>query len=348
MEPPVVAALIAAGASIVLSVWNVITSRISNRALQDWKLEGDEQLARLNAELGHKRASDDARLSYEFSARRRLYEELEPLTFQLVDSADSAYARILDLARAGRDGRLDGPEGWLVDQDDDYFLVSTVFRLTTPMALLRIWHRRLTLVDLTLDPLVAYRYVLGRLLSQTFSEDHFLAAAPPILPYNPTVAPAQTHRRPGRERQGIYIGRVEAAADAMLVRDDERPRVMTFAEFETGLADMDGELHQRMRPFINLFTGFHPARRPVAWRILVAQAHLHRALFTTRRPPDEGKTGAAEALVIPEVDRNAFDWRDAQHMRGVPDVEVLTAPFDAAVARLAPQVEHNLALLRGL
>jgi len=287
VEPPVVAALIAAGASVVLGVWSVVTTRLNNRALQDWKREGDEQLAHLNAELGRRRASDDARLSYEFSARRRLYEELEPLTFQLVDAADSAYVRITDLARAGRDGRLDGPDGWLADRGDAYFLLSTVYRLTTPMALLRIWHRRLTLVDLTLDSLVAYRYVLGRLLSLTFSEDHFLAASPPALPYNPTRAPSRKHRGSGQERQGIYIGRVEAAADAMLVRDDERLRVMTFGEFEAGLADAGSELHKRMRPVMDLFTGFHPARRPVAWRILVAQAHLHRALFTMRRSPDQ-------------------------------------------------------------
>jgi hypothetical protein len=348
VEPPVLAALIAASASIVLGVWNVITTRINNRALQDLKREGDEQLAYLNAELGRQRASDDARLSYEFSARRRLYEELEPLTFQLVDAADSAYVRISDLARAGRDGRLDGPDGWLADRQDAYFLVSTVYRLTTPMALLRIWHRRLTLIDLSLDYLIAYRYVLGRLLSLTFSEDHFLAASPPALPYNPTSAGARKHRRPGQEQQGIYIGRVEAAVDAMLVREDERLRVMTFAEFETGLADTRSELHMRMGPFMDLFTGFHPARRPVAWRILVAQAHLHRALFTTRRPPDEGPKGVTEALVIPDADRTPFDWRDAQHLHRVPDADVLRAPFEAAVSRLATQVERNLALLRGL
>jgi hypothetical protein len=61
--------------------------------------------------------------------------------------------------------------------------------------------------------------------------------------------------------------------------------------------------HSPMAPafdsLVELFSGFHPARKPVLWRVLVTQYLLYRAL------PDENPE--LEPLTPDEIER--FDWR---------------------------------------
>ena len=50
-------------------------------------------LARLESELRQKETRADAKLAYEFEARKKLYHECEPLLFQLSDAAERAESR---------------------------------------------------------------------------------------------------------------------------------------------------------------------------------------------------------------------------------------------------------------
>src|SRR5258706_56753 len=67
----------------------------------------------------------------EYDARKRLYEEVEPLLFQLFENANHALNRIRNLARASRDGQL---ESWLAQQGDSYYLRSTLHSFLVPLA----------------------------------------------------------------------------------------------------------------------------------------------------------------------------------------------------------------------
>src|SRR5215471_12123488 len=239
MDPAVIVALIGAGSASLVAGWTFLATRANQRDNESTKQENAEKLARLNAQLQSLQAIGSARLAYEYDARKRLYEETEPLIFQLIGACDSAYIRVLDLARSARDGHLTGPSNWLDAGKEDYFLLSTVHRLAVPLAIIRLWHRRLTLVDLTLDRLIGYRYVLGRQLLLSFSEDFYLAAAGSPITYDPD--------RDGS--QGLYIGVVERAVDAFLVGADDKLRVMAFGEFESGCLDR-GDLWKSVSPLV--------------------------------------------------------------------------------------------------
>ncbi len=82
-----VVALIGAG-------WGIAAAFIAARAQQ--------RVVRLTASLGEQRAESDARRSYEYEARKRLYNVYEPLRVRLLDCTDNAVRQIVDLV--GRPG----------------------------------------------------------------------------------------------------------------------------------------------------------------------------------------------------------------------------------------------------
>jgi hypothetical protein len=77
-----VVALIGGASSIVAAV-------IAFRAQQ--------RVARLTASLDERRAESDARRSYEYEARKRLYSVYEPLRSRMLDCTDNAVRQIVEI-----------------------------------------------------------------------------------------------------------------------------------------------------------------------------------------------------------------------------------------------------------
>ncbi|MGY1760868.1 hypothetical protein ACI79G_07940 [Geodermatophilus sp. SYSU D00779] len=329
MEPPVIAALIAATASLLVAGWNFIATRRNQHRLEDIRQQNAIELEQVRAQLQRTRATEDARQSYEFEARKRLYTTIEPLLFELTGAAESAFVRITDLARAARTGRLEDPNGWLSDPDQ-YFLLSTAHRLTVPLSITRIWQRQLTLVDLNLDPLIRFRFAASKRLMLSWSEDFALASAAPSIVYDPTL----------HGRQGMYIGEVERLADALIVEEANGRRVMSFGQFEAAHRSGDPTFSAALAPLTSVLRGFHPGRRPVTWRILIAQAHLYQLLLTVKRDPTEELHKLGEAMMrIPAESRSDFDWGELPD--GVSSNN-LSASFAAAEAHLLPELRRTL------
>jgi hypothetical protein len=91
------------------------------RELEDFKASRQEELERRKAVLQGELQKDleqfrsdilaetslrNARLAYEFDARKRLYAKVEPLLFQLFDAAEGAYHGVASLARTAKRGEL--------------------------------------------------------------------------------------------------------------------------------------------------------------------------------------------------------------------------------------------------
>jgi hypothetical protein len=64
-----------------------------------------QRVARLSASLREKGAEADARRSYEYEARKRLYHVYEPLRVRLLDCTDNAVRQIVDLVGRAGPGR---------------------------------------------------------------------------------------------------------------------------------------------------------------------------------------------------------------------------------------------------
>jgi hypothetical protein len=282
MNAQVLAAIATAIASLLVAAAGLVAARRTGRELE-----------RLKAELAERTAARNAKLAYEFEARKRLYHECGPLLFQLSEFAERALGRITGLARTAAEGKLDPGPSWL---RRGYYSRSTYYRLLAPLAVGRLLQKRLTHLDLSLEPVIHWQYALVKQIADSFTDDFDLAGKAtsdlPIdgkerLDYDPHNAEAETLRRDDPAKywqQGIPRGILDNAIDSLLQRDtDGTLQVLEFREFEERMQDAASPVGKCFARISYLFAEFHPRTRPVLWRILVAQAHLYRALLAARQ-----------------------------------------------------------------
>jgi hypothetical protein len=323
LSTAVVTALIAAGVSIIISVWTAI-----------WSRRSEQRLTLLEDTLAEARAERDAQRDYLYEARKRLYTEFQPLLFQLIEQCESSRNRIFGLAEAGRDGHLQpGQPGWL---DSGYYLYSTIYRMLAPLVIVRLARRRLTVVDLSVDPQVRFQYAMAKQLHVTWNETWELAASEPAIPYDPHHPDAIRLARTQPEVYGyqhIVAGYLDQAVDALIVRNDSTDRCMSYGEFEDAISGARTPLQDRTGEFAALFTGFHPQLEPVLWRTLLAQAHLFQALIESFEVSGQGPTPGD---AFRSQDSALFDWRTAESE--VSFDEAVTAPLAAVRGFLRERV----------
>jgi hypothetical protein len=247
-SPSIVAAIIAAVASLVVAIVTAVFTRRQSIALK---------------ELEAAQAEDNARIAYNYEARKRLYAVCEPLLFQAMEQAEDARSRICSLAKAARTGNLmaDGA-GWLA-RSDGYYFKSTVYSLLAPITTFSILQRRLTTIDLGLDETVRAKYEMLKLVFFSFSKDWEIAE------YGGDSGKLEYDRNrtdpgePGREEllrdspqryapQGLYRGMIYVVAEALISKAGESAkgsdpalapeRCMTFGEFQREWDRAESEL----------------------------------------------------------------------------------------------------------
>ncbi len=357
MPPALIVALIAAGASLLVALVSALAAYLAQKrsienqaALQRYQVE----LKRLQAELDDRRAERDARRDYEYEALKRMYQECSPLLFVLVEQAGSAYGRIQGLAHTASQGNLDGPDSWLTARRYRYYRLSTEYRLLAPLATLKLLQHRLTQFDLSLEPGIRLMYGLARHAGRVIGDDFDLAQAGATpLAYEPHHAQAQSlaQAQPAVYwQQGVPSGILDNAIESLLVRDSgAAPRVMSFLEFENARTLEDGHTRNAFERIAYLVADFHPRRRPVFWRVLLATASIYRALLRVadRHAENIASLSAAQLLATVDAERARFDWRADPH--NADDGEAIEHAHAAVAAYLnlsvAPTVERDLAAL---
>jgi hypothetical protein len=355
-NPQVTAALITASVSalvtVALGIWLAFFNRRAQSALEKLRSGLTEQsqssIEKLKNELAQQKAERDAWLDYEYEARKRLYQEYEPLLFQLVELSEQALYRIYGFVRVASQGNLEpGPQGYLSLNSNytDYYLLSTMYRLISPLAIYKLIRRRLTLFDLTVDSLINYQYRLAKYLYLSFSDDFDFARREPEIEYDPLVREWKKERiyNPAKYwRQGIPGGLLDNAVEALIVREpDGLLRLMSFGEFDTAYHQAESEAHKKFELVSDLFLDFHPRNRPVLWRILVTQAHIYMTLRCIREiKPARTDGGDMSGKAIPSTRqwesisdaerRSNYDWRQPGERGTHFDDEVLHQPFAVA------------------
>jgi hypothetical protein len=119
------------------------------------------------------------------------------------------------------------------------------------------------------------------------------------------------------------------------VNGDRFSRCMTYGEFARAWDDDGSALHATRALFLELLRGFHPARKPVLWRVLIAQHLLYSALL--RDAPLEAPPTPLSDPQIAEL-----DWR--KHADEADDAEI-RAPVRAAEAYVAGKLADVAARL---
>lgn len=297
-----------------------------------WKRRSDDKLARLNAQLTETQERRKAQRDYEYEARKRLYAELQPLFFQLAEASDNAYWRVHGLANSAREGRLTGPSSRLRSQSRNY-LPSTVYRFMVPLVLLRLCQRRLTVVDLSLEPEIHHQYILARLYYRSWNAARALteSGSHPIRyePYRgkPEVLAAYTDL-PVTTRQHLNFQQIEQMVESLITED--RPtnllRCMTYGEFVEAYRDEKSRVRRSCARIVRLFENFHPASKPVLWRILISQAHISKALGNAS--DKEPNSIVSPVDIITDEERKGLDWRSNDSETTFE--EAVAGPFSAA------------------
>jgi hypothetical protein len=307
MSSEVVIALIAAFASVVVSVITAVLTYLTKRRT-------DADLAQLNHSFTLARSERDAQRDYEYEARKRLYAELQPLMFQLVERCNRSFERIQAVASWAREDKMDRfDKMW---EDDPYPMISTVWDLISPLVLVRLSQTKLTFVDLTTDSFVRSQYVLARALYDIWTRGNELADVRPVLEYDDTV---------GETRQHILPGHLDRLLDEMILGEAGGYQYsMSFGAFSEAVLKKDSRLRDCSQRVIWVLTDFHPTHKQVLWRLLIANAHICQALIKT----STSDTAVHPLDALSPDDYDKFDWRRSND--GASHEEAIEIPFAAA------------------
>jgi hypothetical protein len=294
LEPQVLAAMITGGLALLGACISIALSLRERRYVRRQETE----LAKLKAELEEQRSSREAYRAYKFDALKRLYDECEPLLFQLIEHSsytlkkcrDFGYPRTWHELAAKRQNTDPECGYWMLTDSSE--AIASLYELLAPVAVFRLLREKITVVDLSLDSRVWIQYLLARQLYDTFHDDAALAAIPPLHPYDPLT---EDWRRKRLNEPAIYWwqgmsrGRLDSAIDILIKIDEvtRRRQLVTFGEFESlykQLYNSENREHQKVIGIAaNAIYGFQPNERPIFWRLLLTQAHLHRALQRTNQ-----------------------------------------------------------------
>jgi hypothetical protein len=350
MSPTILTALVAAVAAIVVALINTVVALRGQRALRIQQ----EEIATLTDKFQRRRSRSEAWMEYQFEARRRLYDQCEPLFFQLADASDYALRKCHDLAKPHvwkelepRRENLDAQGHWMLCDSTE--LIATAHALFTPIVVFCLLRERMTQVDFSLDRGVWFRYLLARQLYETFQDDFVLAAIEPRLKYDPLTSDWRKKRLENPAIywwQGISRGRLERAVHHLTVEGSTigTRRVINFGEFEDFYRKVfrsDDLIAQKTLGIAcNPLYHFTLPTRPVFWRIFIAQIHLHCAL--RRPPPSDIASLAADAARMKKFLRlenyREFDWLGCDSHTGSffePVLDYLAVRLAAPLKRAA-------------
>jgi hypothetical protein len=343
----IVAAVAAGSFALIIAIYNSGAIRRQEKEGARRAKEMEELRASLQLELQKssfkftdEQEARKAELEYRYEARKKMYERFEPLLFQLFQHAEYALDRIKNLTKPEVWEELqttqDGPESM---GNTYYELTSTLYGLFAPLVVARSMSRRLTLLDLSLEPRIHLQYLLASKIYASVKDDFKLAGFPPEnpLPYDPFAAGWRELRKTNPAKywwQGLTMGRLENVLDMMTIRDQDRAdeRLMSFGEFERLYLRIaaEGQAWERKALGVaaNPLYDFSPAGRPVYWRMLIVQARLYQALllrtdaFIAAGPMTEESWRALMHL----EDREEFDWKVP--VTGAPTLEQTIAATD--------------------
>ncbi|HJP91542.1 MAG TPA: hypothetical protein VJ875_06275 [Pyrinomonadaceae bacterium] len=292
----------------------------------DLTAKNQEEIEFLRATLGEQGKERDARRDYEYEAHKRLYVECEPLLFQLADLAEHGYHRVHSLARTARRGNL--PD-WL--SGNSYYLRSTIYKLLAPSVIFRLIQQRLTFVDVTLDAYIANQYRLLKLLYLTFTDSFDFASIEPKIEYDPDAKDSGSKRKSKPQtywRQGLYLGALDNAMDALLVTSNDKARLKTYGEFELEYMDPTSDTYQRLIRVTDILYAFHPHDRPVLWRMLCTQTLIYKKIIQSQSAAGESTSRVGLASVSPQIPEGGLDWR--KNAAEASDDEALLTPQKVA------------------
>ncbi|KZK28110.1 hypothetical protein A4F85_09795 [Delftia sp. GW456-R20] len=254
--------------------WLLTEKLINNRLAKDLKQFDAKLTTAVNAARAEVEAQYKERVelvlgdaaadrAYRSEARKRLYQALGPLRFQLLVAAaewTNRVARIGLKSSGSYDMSLQG-----------HFLRSTAYRLLRLLAIAELIERQSAFADFMVDPdmrtLLKFKRQAGQCLSSA------------------DVSMAHPDEDWTSQKQHVFSDVLSNLAAAMIVKDAGTgiERVVRFDEFQRRFEDDD--LWKELHPVPALMVGFTPNSRPILWLRMLALSQLCIGLLEAQGEP---------------------------------------------------------------
>ncbi len=204
-------------------------------------------------------AKRQALLDYEYNAKKRLYEAVGPLRFQLLIACRDVVRRVSGHARAQR---------WNMDPTD-YYGSNTLYRLLRPLAVCTLIERKMNAADFSVDPrtLELLKFEVGAYRMLTNRDP---------LPYYDRLDWAT-------QSQHVFRDNLRRASTALIKEDsDQGLAVMDYTEFLDTFHDPVAD--ERLAPLARILKNAHSSMvdNPVFWTRIVGYAYLCQQFIATQ------------------------------------------------------------------
>lgn len=198
-------------------------------------------------------AKRQAMLDYEYNAKKRLYEAVGPLRFQLLIACRDVVRRVSGHTRA---------TNWNLDPAE-YYGKNTMYRLLRPLAICTLIERKMNAADFSVDPrtIDLLRFEVGAY--------RMLTNRDPLPYYDDSKLDWAT------QSQHVFRDNLRRASTALIERSDASGgSVMDYAEYLETFDDPADD--ERLRPLALILLGAKGtlADNPVFWTRVVGYAFL--------------------------------------------------------------------------
>ena len=202
-------------------------------------------------------AKRQALLDYEYNAKKRLYEVIGPLRFQLLIACRDVVRRVSGRTRS---------RSWNMDPAG-YYGSNTLYRILRPLAICTLIERKMNAADFSVDPKTV------ELLKFEVSAYRMLANRDP-LPYYDKIDWAT-------QSQHVFRDNLRRASTALIKESRSGPGVMDYSEFLDMFPSPAAD--PRLAPLAAIIkrSGTSLANNAPFWTRLVGYAYLCQAFIAT-------------------------------------------------------------------
>jgi hypothetical protein len=203
-------------------------------------------------------AKRQALLDYEYNAKKRLYEVIGPLRFQLLMVCRDVVRRVSGHTRS---------ESWNMDPGG-YYGSNTLYRLLRPLSICTLIERKMNAADFSVDPQTI------ALLKFEVGAYRMLTNRDPLPYYDKIDWATQT--------QHVFRDNLRRASTALIKEDsDHGLAVMDYSEFLAAFPDPVNDVRLAPLAAILKHTGASVADNPPFWVRVVGYAYLCQQFIST-------------------------------------------------------------------
>jgi len=198
--------------------------------------------------LGEKSAERE----YNLEARKRLYNAIGPLRFQLLLACRDVSTRINNYGSDDQSYSMD---------TRGYYGQSTLYRLLRPIAISELIERQITYADFSVDPTGIDLLRFKKAAFMAFTDGDPILNHPNANWYD--------------EKEHVFSGTLSRLASAIIIRDeetDDKERPMHFHEFQ--LFTRDSLRRKKFSPFKEILNDFTIIKKPIFWIRLICFGYI--------------------------------------------------------------------------